>query len=168
MANSNEERFWAWIESGWATAAPRVQAARKRLAGNDPDESDADVVGGALPEVVRRLEDAAAALDPQGLLALDRQLERKLYDLDRAELQAVTGGSDDGFLYARGFVVVLGRSVWEAVSRDPERAVADAECAEVCYLPQRVYERAHGRYPGTGSGLSRESGSNSAGWPEED
>ncbi|MCB9685186.1 MAG: DUF4240 domain-containing protein [Alphaproteobacteria bacterium] len=168
MSNPNEERFWAWIESGWTTASPRVQAARKRLAGNDPDENDADVVSGALPEVIRRLEEEASAVDAPALIALDRQLERKLFDLDRAELQDVTGGSDDGFLYARGFVVVLGRGVWEAVNRDPERAVQDAECADVCYLPQRVYERRFGSYPGTASGLSRESGSNSGGWPEED
>jgi hypothetical protein len=38
-------------------------------------------------------------------------LERTLYDIDRADIQAVTDGSDDGFLYARGFVVA-----WAGIS----------------------------------------------------
>ncbi len=43
-------------------------------------------------------------------MAFDRMLERKLplYNVDRQEIQEVTDGSDDGFLYARGFIVALG------------------------------------------------------------
>jgi hypothetical protein len=45
------------------------------------------------------------------LASLDRVLERKLYDIDRADIQAVTDGSDGGFLYARGFIVAMGRGL---------------------------------------------------------
>jgi hypothetical protein len=36
------------------------------------------------------------------LTSLDRVLERKLWEIDRVDIHAVTGGSDDGFLYSRG------------------------------------------------------------------
>jgi hypothetical protein len=43
------------------------------------------------------------------LATFDRILERQLYEIDRADIHAATGGSDDGFLYSRGFVVALGQ-----------------------------------------------------------
>ena len=69
------------------------------------------------------------------LLAFDRILERKLYHIDRAEIQEHTDGSDDGFLYARGFIVAAGKDYYEAVDANPAVAMMDMECEEMCYLP---------------------------------
>ena len=55
------------------------------------------------------LTDQCRELPGGELTSLDRVLERKLYDIDRADVQAVTDGSEDGFLYARGFIVAMGR-----------------------------------------------------------
>jgi hypothetical protein len=97
-------------------------------------------------------------------LSLDRVLERKLHDIDRADIQAVTDGSDDGFLYARGFIVAMGRNFYDAVASDPQVAVRDAECEEMCYFFAHLYRERFGEFSDTGSGISRESCSNATGW----
>lgn len=95
---------------------------------------------------------------------LNTNVERRLYDIDRADIQAVTGGSDDGFLYARGFVVALGRDFYAAVAEDPKKAVPDAECEKMCYFFAHLHNERYGTFPDTGSKISRESCSNPAGW----
>ena len=67
-------------------------------------------------------------LSAADLLAFDRILERKQYDIDRQEVQEHTDGSDDGFLYARGFIVAAGRGYYDAVNADPSVALTDLEC----------------------------------------
>ena len=94
----------------------------------------------------------------------DRILERKLWDIDRAEIQKFTDGSDDGFLYARGFIVAAGRDFYDAVNATPERARMDIECEDMCYLSYHVYVERFGEMPR--SDITRESASNPAGWSE--
>ena len=103
-------------------------------------------------------------LSADELLAFDRILERKLYDIDRAEIQEHTDGSDDGFLYARGFIVAAGKDYYEAVRAEPGIAMMDMECEEMCYLPWGLYREKFGEVPS--SDISRESCSNKAGWPD--
>ncbi|WP_447002960.1 hypothetical protein ACRAKI_25030 [Saccharothrix isguenensis] len=81
-------------------------------------------------------------------------------------MHEVTEGSDDGLLYARGCIVALGQEFHEAVSRDPRVAVGDAEGEGPCYFFARVHAERFGDYPETGSGISRESGRNRAGWAD--
>jgi len=160
-----EARFWSMIESAWAEQSPEVNALRaslsKRTPGSDPDTTDVD---DALDEVLAHLREAFESLPKDELATMDGVLERKLYDLDRAEVQEVTDGSDDGFLYARGYVVALGRDFYDAVMDDPQMAITDAECEEMCYLPATIHEERFGGFPESGSKLSRETGSNAAGW----
>ena len=99
------------------------------------------------------------------LTDLDRVVERKLCDIDSAQLQAVTGGSDDGFLYARGFTVAMGRGFYYAVAVDAQMAVPSAELEAMCYFFAHLCHERYGIFPDTGSGISRESCSNPAGWP---
>jgi Protein of unknown function (DUF4240) len=98
------------------------------------------------------------------LTSLDRVLERKLWEIDRADVHAVTGGSDDGFLYSRGFTVAMGREFYGSVMDTPQMAVPWAECEEMCYFFAQLYREWFGDFPDTGSGISRESGSNLVGW----
>ncbi|MEO6775017.1 MAG: DUF4240 domain-containing protein [Kofleriaceae bacterium] len=166
---AEEARFWSLIDDAWATQSAEVNAARKALATRDPDtEIDNAAVDEALDAVLVGLHAAFANEDfpEQELVAMDRVLERKLYDVDRADVQAVTDGSDDGFLYARGYIVALGKGFYDAVVAKPEIAICDAECEQMCYLPARVHDERFGVYPDTGSTISRESCSNTAGWPD--
>ena len=161
----DEARFWALVEAAWAPCSAEANRVRGALAARAPDpDADLSAVDGALPVFLGTLADQCRALPGDELTSLDRVLERKLYDIDRADIQAVTDGSDDGFLYARGFIVAMGRNFYDAVASDPQVAVRDAECEEMCYFFAHLYRERFGEFPETGSGISRESCSNATGW----
>ncbi|MFE9657413.1 DUF4240 domain-containing protein [Micromonospora sp. NPDC006431] len=167
-----ESRFWALVEEAWARLGPEPAVLRRALLDRDP--ADDDVEGGDglyaidrwLDPFLGELRELCAGLSGPELVDLDRVVERKLYDIDRADIHEVTDGSDDGFLYARGFIVAMGRQFYEAVQANPAMAVLDADCEGLCYLFAHLYEECFGAWPETGSGISRESVCNLAGWPE--
>ncbi|WP_207905569.1 DUF4240 domain-containing protein [Nocardia alba] len=148
-------RFWNLIESAW-TATGTAPSTALRSADGD--------LGSRLDAFLAQLSALSADFSSADLTALDRVAERALYDIDRADIQAVTDGSDDGFLYARGFIVAMGRDYYEAVNADPEAATTDAECEEMCYFFAHLHHARFGAFPETGSGISRETASNPAGW----
>ncbi|MFF5175083.1 DUF4240 domain-containing protein [Micromonospora sp. NPDC000089] len=162
----DEARFWELVEAAWARLPPAATALRRALRSRDPELDDGEEyeVDAWLDPFLAELRELCAGLSARELTDLDRVLERKLFDLDRADVQEVTDGSDDGFLYARGWIVALGREYHEAVAADPALAVPDAECEEMCYLFAHLHEESFGEWPETGSGISRETGGNEAGW----
>jgi len=161
----HEQRFWALLEAAWAPLSAETNLARRELSIR-PLGAETDVEG--LEEALEGFLDNVAAgcrgLSGEELTDLDRVLERKLYDLDREDIQAVTEGSDDGFLYARGFVVAMGQAYYDAVAAEPRLAVLDAECEDMCYFVAHLHQEQFGAFPATGSGISRESCSNLSGW----
>jgi hypothetical protein len=162
-----EARFWALLEAAWERCGAEVNQARRAAAGRIPGpEPDLTAVDEALPVFLGSLSDQCRELPGGELASLDRVLERRLYDIDRADIQAVTDGSDDGFLYARGFIVAMGRDYYDAVARNPRLAVTNAECEEMCYFFAHMYRAQFGEFPETGSGISRESCSNPDGWAD--
>jgi hypothetical protein len=161
----DEARFWARVEAAWAQCSAEANRVRRALAARAPGpDTDLSAVEGALPVFLGTLADQCRELPGGELTSLDRVLERKLYDIDRADIQAVTDGSEDGFLYARGFIVAMGRDFYDAVTSDPQVAVMDAECEEMCYFFAHLYRERFREFPETGSGISRESCSNAIGW----
>ena len=157
-----EEIFWTMIESAWQVVGGKLKA-RQRLAEGRLSEEKAEELMESLLEVTPALSEQLHQLLADELLSFDRILEKKLYDIDRAEIQEYTDGSDDGFLYARGFIVAAGKSYYEAVNAKPSIAVMDLECEKMCYLSWHIYKDKFG--PMSPSGLSRESCANKAGWP---
>ncbi|MFE7718686.1 DUF4240 domain-containing protein [Nocardia rhizosphaerihabitans] len=147
-------RFWALIETAWERTG---SGSRRALLDGEFDD-----------DILDRFIDALLSLSTDftsaELTALDRVAERALYDIDRAGIQEITDGSDDGFLYARGFIVAMGREFYDAVRADPEAAVPDAECERMCYFFAHLHDKLYGGFPETGSGISRETASNPAGW----
>ncbi|UGT53008.1 DUF4240 domain-containing protein [Nocardia asteroides] len=148
-------RFWDLIETAWERTGS-AEARRALLDG----EFDHALLG----RFIDALRSLSTDLTSAELTALDRVAERALYEIDRADIQAITDGSDDGFLYARGFIVAMGREHYDAVRADPEVAVPDAECEELCYFFAHLHDKLYGGFPETGSGISRETASNPAGW----
>jgi len=140
---------------------------RRAMAAGPPggDLDGLSVLEGAREAFAGSLASQCQGLTAAELTALDRVVERKLYDIDSAELHAVTDGSDDGFLYARGFVVAMGREFYYAVAADAQMAVPGAEFEAMCYFFAHLCHEQYGTFPETGSGISRESCSNPAGWP---
>ena len=97
-SDDEENRFWALLAEAQSKAGVSARSALTILKELCEDMSSAE------------------------LTDLDRVVERKLHDLDRADVHAVVGGSDDGFLYARGFIVGSGREAYYAVLADPTSA----------------------------------------------
>jgi hypothetical protein len=158
----DENRFWAMIEAAWGAAGGK-STSRQLLAEGDASEGRAYALQDTLEEmVVPALREQLDALPAEELLAFVRILERSLYALDRADIHERTDGSDDGFLYCRGFIVGVGREYYEAVLTDADRAVIDAECGALCYLPWHLHLDKFGEVPP--SGISRETQSNAEGW----
>ena len=151
----DEARFWSMIEQAWQNVEG-VSELRAKLAQGELSEEDArELAERSCMEVVPSLQSMLQQLGKEELVQFDRILERKLYDIDRSDIHEYTGGSDDGFLYARGFIVAAGREYFEAVSAAPSRAMMDLECEDICYLSARIYEGKYGDMPD--SGITRES-----------
>lgn len=165
---ADEVRFWHLVESAWAECGPGAERARRALTDRDPatddDNDDRYALEAWLEPFLANLARLSAELSSAELTDLDRVVERKLYDLDRQEIHEHTDGSDDGFLYCRGFIVAAGHEFYRAVLADPTTAVMDAECEEMCYFFAHLHDERFGGRPDTGSGISRESGSNPDGW----
>jgi hypothetical protein len=159
----NDDRFWSMIESAWQSAGGKTKT-RQKLTEGKLSEERVEALLETLEEVIPALQRKLDQLPADELLAFDRILERKLYDIDRAEVQEHTDGSDDGFLYARGFIVAAGKGYYDAVNADPARALLDMECEDMCYLSWHLYREKFGEVPA--SDISRESCSNKAGWPD--
>jgi Protein of unknown function (DUF4240) len=151
------------IESAWKSAGGKTKA-REKLAQGKLSEDGADELQECLEEVIPSLREGLDRLSAEDLLAFDRILERKLFEIDRVEVQEHTDGSDDGFLYARGFIVVAGRTYFDAVNAEPSKAMMGLECEDMCFLPYHLYSEKFGEMPA--SEISRESHSNKAGWPD--
>ena len=81
------------------------------------------------------------------LVAPDRVVERKLWEIDRAGVHAVIGGSDDGFLCARGFTVAMGREFHNCVAGDPRMGAPWAECEGMCYFFAHLHHERFGAFP---------------------
>ena len=72
------------------------------------------------------------------------------WDLWGAAFVINGGCSDDGFDYFRGWLMLQGRDVWEAVLRDPESLATVpldevVECEDVLYVAATAYEQVAGR-----------------------
>ncbi|WFE61964.1 DUF4240 domain-containing protein [Micromonospora sp. WMMD714] len=163
-----EARFWDLVEAAWERLGPEAAALRRALLTRDPaaDDDSASALDTWRDAFLDQLGQLCADLSSPDLTDLDRVVERKLYDIDRADVHAVIDGSDDGFLYGRGHVVALGREFYEAVRADPTRAVPDGDFQGICYFFAHLHDQRFGDWPRTGSGISRESFSNPAGWAE--
>src|SRR5689334_20889333 len=82
----DEARFWVLMEADWAQCSAEANRVRRALAARAPDlDADLSAVDGALPVFLSALADQCRALPGGELASLDRVLERKLYDIDRAD-----------------------------------------------------------------------------------
>ena len=163
----DEIRFWSLLEQAWSGVDEAVNVIRLSMASWPADsdrEAELTVLDEATDDFLEALTMLCRGMSSRELTDLDRVLERKLYDIDRADIQAFTDGSDDGFLYARSLIVALGRDYYGAVAADPRKAVLDGELEAMCYFFAHVHQDLYGAWPVTESGITRESCSNPAGW----
>ena len=152
------------IEDAWREVEGAAESRRKLAQGKLDEEAALELVEQSAIVIVPASRAALERMGKDELVEFDRILERKLYDIDRAEIQEHTDGSDDGFLYARGFIVAAGQGYCDAVNKLPSRALTDLECEEMCYVSFHVFADKFGDM--AHSDISRETCSNKGGWPD--
>ena len=124
-------------------------------------------------EAVEPLQAALSMKSESELFAFEEALSQKLYCIDGEEFAdnaGESGGSGDGFLYARCYVVAKGREFYEAVKSDPKRMPKSIEqwCEPLLYPHRTAWTDQTGNdesaWPFEAT-VSYESGSNADLWP---
>lgn len=121
---------------------------------------------------VEPLIEALSKHSEQEVLSFADHLAQMLFDLDGqnyADEAGESGGSDDGFLYSRCFVVACGQEHFEAVKADPTKMPKDLEewCESLLYAARYAWAEVTGRDDDDWdhvSPVSYEKGSNTALW----
>ncbi|HEY8936479.1 MAG TPA: DUF4240 domain-containing protein [Cyclobacteriaceae bacterium] len=162
-----EQIFWQLIEEAWQHVAPDLAKRRHELAYSSTEMKEESELGNDFAsvideDIVEYLTEKLKEVDQVELQAFDKILEQKLYDIDREDIQQFTDGSDDGFLYCRGFIVGMGKDYYDSIYKDPGFAAAYLEAESFCYFSWHLHEELHGEY--TESEISRETGSNAKHW----
>jgi len=128
-------------------------------------ESLADDVDAALEPLIAQL----SRLVPAEVASFEDHLAQRLYALDGrryAEQAGESGDSDDGFLYARCFVVAQGKAHYRGVVANP--ALMPKSIDEWCEALLGVASTAHERLTGVpgdfDTSVSYETGSNRPQW----
>lgn len=121
---------------------------------------------------VRRVTEKLATLPEAEIAGFAEQLAQVLYDLDGqmfADHAGESGGSGDGFLYARCFVVASGEAYYQRVRAEPAAMPRslDEWCESLLYVAASAWAQQTGGeaedWPHTTS-VSYETGSNKASW----
>ena len=85
----NDTLFWKIISAAWSEAGG-YESEREALSAGNLSEDDLEELNGGLEEFLEALTDALQRLGQKELLAFDQILERKLYEIDREEIQEFT------------------------------------------------------------------------------
>lgn len=117
---------------------------------------------------LERLTEALSRRTKTDIKRFAEALAYHLYELDSRAHAEASDMSDDGFLYARCWVVADGRETYEAVRADPARMPSDPdlEFEALLYAASAAHERKSGDALEYETGCSFETGSNLAGWPD--
>lgn len=160
------DNFWTLIELSWSDSPEldnlrqqALQPANRHLL----DECGNALSGPILDNYDRRLKQ----LSQQDLTDFIHTLEERLYHIDRQDVHEYTEGSDDGFLYARCYILGMGRPYYDMVDRDPSRAVADLWAEPFGFHAYQLYEERFGEEFDRGTEHDIETCSNFEGWPSE-
>ena len=135
----NEQKFWELIESAWRDV-PLLDGLRREALKTNGVNLFEGLSFGLDDEVSEALEDKLRELSKDDLVKFNHIMEEKLFRLDREEIHQHTDGSDDGFLYCRGFIVGMGERYYNLVHTTPAKATTDAEAESIPFVGYRVYK----------------------------
>ena len=117
---------------------------------------------------IEPLIDALSAVDKPELQSFQEHLAQTLYGLDGRRYMDASGvsSSGDSFLYARCFVVAMGRDVYERTLSDPDLMpkTVDHWCEPLLYAATGAWEKRTGEQLDFDTVVSFETGSNTSLW----
>jgi hypothetical protein len=158
-----EQIFWEIIENSWGDS-PKLDKQRAKALKNN-DEALLEELSQALYEtILENYNKRLLTLGQDDFTAFIHILEEKLYHIDRKEIQEFTDGSDDGFLYARCFILGMGQQYYEMIDNEPSKATYDLEAEIFGFSVYRQYEEKFGEEFDRNSIHCIESCSNEKGW----
>ncbi len=118
---------------------------------------------------VKPLIAALGELKPADIQEFQELLAERLYQLDGEQFAAHAGQcgtSDDGFLYARCFVVASGQAFFEKVRRAPKTFPKDVSLEVLLTAAEEAHLQSAGESLAAVTHFSYETGSNPAGWSQ--
>lgn len=135
----NEQKFWEIIEKAWE-ASPVLNALRQETLVN-PHPAQIEELDLALTDAItENYCNLLYTLEKEPFKKFVLILEEKLHHLDRKEIHDVTGGSGDGFLYTRCFIIGMGEQYYNMVDKDPSKAPLDVEGEIFGFAAYDIYE----------------------------
>ncbi|MBW8686640.1 DUF4240 domain-containing protein [Chitinophaga rhizophila] len=159
----NATRFWEIIETAWTTDRDLFNLRETALTTNDP--ALIRYLGNIVStEITDHIRQQLIYLDDRELTKFNHVMEEKLFHIDREEIHERTGGTDDGFLYRRCFIVGMGQTYYDMVDENPSVATTDVAAGDVGFVGYGVYEDKFGETFERYCLHCIESGSNSRGW----
>jgi hypothetical protein len=162
----NEQKFWEIIETCWENLPLLNELRQEALQTNEPSLFEG-LSFGLDDEVVEEIEKELLKLSKDELTTFNHIMEEKLYRIDREDIHKYTDGSDDGFLYCRGFIVGMGEQYYTMITTDPSKATMDTEAESVCFIGYDVYKKQFGVAFKRYITHNIESCSNAKGWPSD-
>jgi hypothetical protein len=159
----NATRFWEIIETAWTTDRDLYNLRETALTTNDPNliKYLGNVISTEITDYIRQ---QLLYLDERELTKFNHVMEEKLFHIDREEIHERTGGSDDGFLHRRCFIVGMGERYYDLVDENPAVATIDVPAGELGFIGYSIYEDKFGEEFERYCLHCIESGSNSRGW----
>ena len=166
-----EITFWEIIENCWSVV-PEEKRKRMTIAVQDEYIKSPNEIGLRLEKTIwqkvfPRLENKLRRLGKKESYDFNKILECKLYELDRKDIHNYIGGSDDGFLYHRGFIVGMGKEYYYSILHTPSKGTSWLSSEDFAYMTRAIYHKLHVKADNMAifnEGISRETGSNKDGW----
>ena len=156
-----EHSFWLLIEKAWEVL-PELDSRRKAALENNIEKLAS--LENQSASVSNKLYEILYAENQESIIQFIYRLEEKLFKIDREEIHEVLDGSEDFFLYNRGFIVGMGKNYYEMVDKEPEKAVPDVAFPELCFVGYKVNKDKFGEEFERGQYHNIETFSYSEGW----
>ena len=132
------DAFWELIESAWSEHPALLKKRETALAKNNP-MAIATLADDIEDTIFDDFQDLLYELTREDLVGFIHTLEERLYNLDRKAIHEATESNDESFVYARCFIIAVGRAYYDAVDADPSKAVPDAEAEGFGFTAYSVF-----------------------------
>ena len=142
QSNVEDLEYWQIIEKAWEANPVANEARLNALATKEKNTiAKLEKYTGL---ITKSLESELLKLTKEDLAKFIFFVEKKLYEIDREDIHRYTDGSDDGFYYARGFILGLGYEHYNLVNNNPSKVAYDVEFFEICFIGYVIYKEKYG------------------------
>ena len=163
----NEDLFWQLIEHSWRDV-PAINTIRETAVASNAKKqlvTIGDHGQSLIWQMQQKLEQNLSLFGVDELTGFIRLFEERLFQIDREEVLSPMGEvSGDSFLYARAFIVGMGRDYYELIDRQPEKASSETEAGLLAFAGYKVHEEKFGEEFERNVVHCIESFSNAEGW----